>query len=188
MQPRGSTYSALSDGRRLCPECRVSAIMDVRALKALEPKMREFSERLGMKVHQRTIPLHLVNPHEMKELLAREEKNVRLKVRLFNYNRTPQSGFRCYVIRLFNDSFTKFCFFGIINDIPQTLMSLIPKLRNCFALDRDIMNRITILERQIRSSNPFVPYVLILRFSHFSRCFFFFFGVGSFSHCLLVSI
>ncbi|KAI6700151.1 hypothetical protein NL676_014475 [Syzygium grande] len=73
--PKGSTYPTLSDGRRLCPECRDSAIMDDQAFKALEHEIREFYDYLGMKVHQRTIPLYLVNEQEMKESKARDGKN-----------------------------------------------------------------------------------------------------------------
>ncbi|XP_056169904.1 protein DA1-related 1-like [Syzygium oleosum] len=49
--------------------------MDDQAFKALEHEIREFYEYLGMKVHQRTIPLYLVNEQEMKESKARDGKN-----------------------------------------------------------------------------------------------------------------
>lgn len=72
---RGATYLTLSDGRRLCPDCHDSAVLDDGALKALEREIREFYECLGMKVHQPTIPLYLVNQQEMNEYIARDKKN-----------------------------------------------------------------------------------------------------------------
>ncbi|XP_056169906.1 protein DA1-related 1-like [Syzygium oleosum] len=49
--------------------------MDDHALKPLEREIREFYERLGMKIHQRNIPLLLVNQQEMKKDKARCQKN-----------------------------------------------------------------------------------------------------------------
>lgn len=58
--------------------------MDDQAFKALEHEIREFYDYLGMKVHQRTIPLYLVNEQEMKESKARDGKNVR-RNSVYNY-------------------------------------------------------------------------------------------------------
>uniref|UniRef100_A0A1J3DV05 Protein DA1 n=1 Tax=Noccaea caerulescens TaxID=107243 RepID=A0A1J3DV05_NOCCA len=73
MEPRSTTYVALSDGRKLCLECLDSAVMDNSQCQPLYLQIQEFYEGLNMKVEQE-VPLLLVERQALNE--AREgEKN-----------------------------------------------------------------------------------------------------------------
>lgn len=74
MQPQGTGYIALKDGRKLCLECLDSAIMDTNECQPLHADILKFYESINMKLDQQ-VPLLLVERQALNE--AREgEKNV----------------------------------------------------------------------------------------------------------------
>lgn len=69
MEPRETRYVALKDGRKLCPECFDSAVMDTNKCQPLYLGIQEFYVALNMKVEQE-VPLLLVERQALNE--ARE--------------------------------------------------------------------------------------------------------------------
>ncbi|CAL5205950.1 unnamed protein product [Lathyrus oleraceus] len=73
MEPQGTGYIALKDGRKLCLECLDSAIMDTNECQPLHADILKFYESINMKLDQQ-VPLLLVERQALNE--AREgEKN-----------------------------------------------------------------------------------------------------------------
>ncbi|CAK8569587.1 unnamed protein product [Lathyrus sativus] len=73
MEPQGTGYIALKDGRKLCLECLDSAIMDTNECQPLHADILRFYESINMKLDQQ-VPLLLVERQALNE--AREgEKN-----------------------------------------------------------------------------------------------------------------
>ncbi|XP_058725253.1 protein DA1-like [Vicia villosa] len=73
MEPQGTGYIALKDGRKLCLECLDSAIMDTTECQPLHADILKFYESINMKLDQQ-VPLLLVERQALNE--AREgEKN-----------------------------------------------------------------------------------------------------------------
>ncbi|KAI4366397.1 hypothetical protein MLD38_022279 [Melastoma candidum] len=73
MEPRGTDYVHLNDGRKLCLECLDSAFMDTSECQPLYRSIQKFYEGLNMKVEQQ-VPLLLVERQALNE--AREgERN-----------------------------------------------------------------------------------------------------------------
>lgn len=67
MQPRGARFihTSYSDGRKICEDCKKSAIMNRRDCQPLIDEMRKFYEDLDMKVWQEDIPIYMLDQHEM---------------------------------------------------------------------------------------------------------------------------
>lgn len=64
MQPLGTKYSLIRDGRRICPDCQKSAITNLRQLQTLIEEIQRFYEGLGMKVYEQ-FPFELVGLTEL---------------------------------------------------------------------------------------------------------------------------
>lgn len=71
MEPRGTKYVKLEDGRKLCLECLASAVMDTAECQPLYFSIKEFYECLHMRVEQ-DVPLLLVERHALNEALEGE--------------------------------------------------------------------------------------------------------------------
>ncbi|KAL8166051.1 hypothetical protein V2J09_007550 [Rumex salicifolius] len=72
MEPQGTGYVSLDDGRKLCLECFDSAIMDTNHCQPLYFDIKEFYENLGMKVEQE-VPLLLVERQALNEAMVGEK-------------------------------------------------------------------------------------------------------------------
>ncbi|KAK2398450.1 protein DA1-related [Trifolium repens] len=73
MEPQGTGYIALKDGRKLCLECLDSSIMDTNECQPLHADILKFYESINMRLDQQ-VPLLLVERQALNE--AREgEKN-----------------------------------------------------------------------------------------------------------------
>lgn len=68
MQPRGARFihTSYSDGRKICVDCKKSAIMNQRDCQPLIDEIFKFYEDLDMKVWQEHIPIDILDPNEMK--------------------------------------------------------------------------------------------------------------------------
>ncbi|GAU15346.1 hypothetical protein TSUD_04150 [Trifolium subterraneum] len=83
MEPEGTGYIALKDGRKLCLECLDSSIMDTNECQPLHADILKFYESINMRLDQQ-VPLLLVERQALNE--AREgEKNI---------SRRPYKGMR----------------------------------------------------------------------------------------------
>ncbi|GAB2291333.1 Protein DA1- 1 [Dionaea muscipula] len=72
MEPRGTGYVSLDDGRKLCLECLDSAVMDTNECQPLYQDIQQFYESLNMKVEQR-VPLLLVERQALNEAMEGEK-------------------------------------------------------------------------------------------------------------------
>ncbi|XP_021718530.1 protein DA1-related 1-like isoform X1 [Chenopodium quinoa] len=73
MEPKGTEYLGLDDGRKLCLECLDSSIMDTNECQPLYIEIREFYEGLNMKVEQQ-VPLLLVERQALNEAMEGEKQ------------------------------------------------------------------------------------------------------------------
>ncbi|XP_010547483.1 PREDICTED: protein DA1-related 7-like [Tarenaya hassleriana] len=73
LEPLGTNYVILDDGRRLCLECLDSAIMDTYQCQTLHFEIREFFETLNLKV-EKEFPLLLVESQALNR--AKEEEKI----------------------------------------------------------------------------------------------------------------
>ncbi|KAM0044051.1 putative transcription factor interactor and regulator LIM family [Helianthus debilis subsp. tardiflorus] len=71
MEPRGTSYAALNDGRKLCLECLDSSVMDTSECQPLYLDIQAFYESLNMKVEQ-DVPLLLVERQALNEAMDGE--------------------------------------------------------------------------------------------------------------------
>ncbi|KAL8172006.1 hypothetical protein V2J09_023810 [Rumex salicifolius] len=72
MEPQGSGYISLGDGRKLCLECLDSSVMDTNQCQPLYLEIQEFYESLGMKIQQQ-VPLLLVERQALNEAMGGEK-------------------------------------------------------------------------------------------------------------------
>ncbi|WJX09365.1 hypothetical protein P8452_00206 [Trifolium repens] len=78
MEPQGTGYIALKDGRKLCLECLDSSFMDTNECQPLHADILKFYESINMRLDQQ-VPLLLVERQALNE--AREgEKNMFLNI------------------------------------------------------------------------------------------------------------
>ncbi|KAF3592060.1 hypothetical protein DY000_02024184 [Brassica cretica] len=73
LEPRGTNFVELDDGRRLCLECMDSAVMDTYEVQPLHFEIREFFEGLNMKI-EREFPFLLVEKQALNK--AEEEEKI----------------------------------------------------------------------------------------------------------------
>lgn len=71
LEPKGTRYVALGDGRKLCLECLESAIMDTTECQPLYLDIQKFYEGLNMKMEKK-IPLLLVERQALNEAMNGE--------------------------------------------------------------------------------------------------------------------
>ncbi|KAF8051218.1 hypothetical protein N665_1776s0007 [Sinapis alba] len=73
LEPRGTNFVQLDDGRQLCLECMDSAVMDTYEVQPLHFEIREFFEGLNMKI-EREFPFLLVETQALNK--AEEEEKI----------------------------------------------------------------------------------------------------------------
>ncbi|KAH0918391.1 hypothetical protein HID58_026051 [Brassica napus] len=73
LEPKGTDFVELDDGRRLCLQCMDSAVMDTYEVQPLHFEIREFFEGLNMKI-EREFPFLLVEKQALNK--AEEEEKI----------------------------------------------------------------------------------------------------------------
>ncbi|PKI74301.1 hypothetical protein CRG98_005312 [Punica granatum] len=65
LEVRGTRYSSYDDGRKICSDCKKSAIMNERDCQPLVDEILKFYEDLDMKVRQEFIPIFVLDKKKM---------------------------------------------------------------------------------------------------------------------------